>query len=283
MIVALAGGTWIFLAVVVVLFVAIVFGYYTVTGSGISLTPWARDGEAPGAAGVGTVGKDPTVDVRLWGRGTDHRRHVPSQRAAHHVEREVDPELRARLQRWRERLGAVEGRLVADVDPQRDHVRGAPDAAVTIVMYGDLECPACRQAAGQLQRVQRGLDQPLRLVFRHFPVVDGHPNALEAAEASEAAAAQGRFWEFHDEVYGHHEPPDEDGLRRIAHKLRLDMERFEAELRANAHRPRVLEDLDSGMRSGVNGTPTLFVNGTRHDDDFDEATLRAAIQAAVVP
>jgi protein-disulfide isomerase len=121
------------------------------------------------------------------------------------------------------------------------------------------------------------------LVFRHFPVADSHADALEAAEASEAAAAQDRFWDFHDEVYGHHEPPNEDGLRRIAHKLRLDAERFEAELASHAHRPRVLADLDSGMRSGVNGTPTLFVNGTRHDDDFDEATLRAAIQAAVAP
>ncbi len=284
MILALAGGTWIFLAVVVVLFAAIVFGYFTVTGSGISLTPWASDEEAPGAVGVGNaIGKDPTVDVSLWGRGTDHGHHVPSQRAAHHVEREVDPELRARLQSWRDRLGAVEGRLAVDVDPQRDHVRGPSDAAVTIVMYGGFECPASRQAARELQRLQRRAERPVREVFRHFPVADAHPNALAAADASEAAAAQGRFWEFHDEVYGHHEPPTEDGLRHIARKLGLDVERFDDELRSHAHRARVLEDLDSGMRSGVNGTPTLFVNGTRHDDDFDEATLRAAIEAAVAP
>jgi protein-disulfide isomerase len=160
----------------------------------------------------------------------------------------------------------------------RDHVRGAPGADLELVMYGDFECPFCTAAQGIVARVERRLGDRLRFVFRHFPLPEVHPNALAAAQASEAAAAQGAFWEMHDALYaagGRLTVPD---LVRAAGTLGLDADRVAAELASGEHRHRVEEDLASGRASGVTGTPGFFANGVRVDGAFDAGSLVAALR-----
>jgi formate-nitrite transporter family protein len=165
---------------------------------------------------------------------------------------------------------------------ERDHAQGAADARVALVEYGDFECPACGRAYPVLKEVQKALGPNLRFVFRHFPLRASHPHAGAAAEAAEAAAAQGRFWEMHDRLYEHQAALADDGLRRHARKIGLDLERFESEMRLHTHEERVREDIASGAASGIRGTPTLFINGTRYDGPRDRSSLVAALARAAV-
>jgi len=171
-------------------------------------------------------------------------------------------------------------RLVLPVG-ERDHIQGPTDAQVTLVEYGDYECPFCGQAYPIIKAVQGHLGHRLRFVFRNFPLTEMHPHALKAAMAAEAAGAQGQFWPMHDLLYENQDALDERSLARYAESLRLDVERFRAELRAETYASRVHEDFMSGVRSGVNGTPTMFVNGVRHDGPWDAESLTEALTATV--
>jgi len=170
-------------------------------------------------------------------------------------------------------------RLTLPVGP-RDHAQGSVDAPVTLVEYGDYECPHCGRAYPIVKEVQRRLGSKLRFVFRNFPLSESHPHAEHAAEAAEGAAAQGRFWEMHDALFEHQQALDDRHLVGHAAALGLDVSRFETELRGHAHKSRVREDFMSGVRSGVNGTPTFFINGVRFDDSWDPDTLTEALKTA---
>jgi protein-disulfide isomerase len=170
--------------------------------------------------------------------------------------------------------------LTMPVTEDRDHIRGPADAAVTLVQYGDFECPYCGAAYPIIKEVQARMGERLRFVFRNFPITASHPHAEQAAEAAEAAAAQGKFWQMHDLLYeNQHHLRDQD-LRAYAEKLRLDLERFDQEMAEHVHAPRVREDFMSGVRSGVNGTPTFYINGVRHDDSYETETLLVALERA---
>lgn len=161
-----------------------------------------------------------------------------------------------------------------------DHVTGASDGRLELVMYGDFQCPYCAAAQPIVARVQRRLGDELRFGFRHLPIPEIHPDAQAAAEASEAAAAQGRFWEMHDRLYaarGRLEVPEMLGY---AAELELDAERMRTELEVHVHAERVARDAESGGASGVRGTPSFFVNGVLHEDAFDAGSLVDALRAS---
>jgi protein-disulfide isomerase len=162
----------------------------------------------------------------------------------------------------------------------RDHIQGPETARVTLVEYGDYECPYCGQAYPIVKAIQEELGNDLRFVFRNFPLSQMHPHAEHAAETAEAAAAQGKFWEMHDYLYEHQRALDDNHLADYAARIGLDTDRFIREMEAQAYTERVKEDFMSGVRSGVNGTPTFFINGARHDGSFDFRTLLHAIQNA---
>jgi protein-disulfide isomerase len=165
----------------------------------------------------------------------------------------------------------------------RDHAQGAVDAPVTLVEYGDYECPHCGRAYPIVKEVQRRLGSRLRFVFRNFPLSESHPHAQHAAEAAESAGAHGRFWEMHDTLFEHQRALLDRHLVEYATSVGLDPTVFEEELRSHAHKARVREDFMSGIRSGVNGTPTFFINGVRFDDSWDADTLTDALDAATGP
>ncbi len=170
--------------------------------------------------------------------------------------------------------------LTLAVSEERDHVQGPADAAVTLVEYGDYECPYCGAAYPIVKEIQARMGNRLRFAFRNFPITTSHPHAEQAAEAAEAAAAQGRFWELHNHLYENQRRLRDDDLRSYAEALGLDVERFDKELAEHVHAERVHEDFMSGVRSGVNGTPTFFINGVRHDDSYDTETLLGALERA---
>ena len=169
--------------------------------------------------------------------------------------------------------------LAVPVEPRRDHVRGPAEAPVTLVEYGDFQCPYCGQAESVVRELLRDFGD-LRYVWRHLPLADVHPLAQLAAEASEAAAAQGAFWEMYDLLLERQDELAPRDLVRRAEELGLDVERFHEDLRTHAHAGRVAEDVDSADLSGVSGTPTFFVNGRRHHGAYDVASLQAAVRAA---
>jgi protein-disulfide isomerase len=171
-----------------------------------------------------------------------------------------------------------EAALALPISPARDHIRGSVDAPVELVEYGDFECPYCRQAHGIVNAVQQHMGDELMVVFRHFPLTTVHPHAEQAAEAAEAAGAQGRFWAMHDRLFEYQPQLDFPDLLAHAAYLGLDIDRFERELIERVHAPKVREDFMSGVYSGVSGTPTFFINGLRHDGPWDFATLLAALQ-----
>jgi protein-disulfide isomerase len=171
------------------------------------------------------------------------------------------------------------GRLAPQV-AKRDHVQGPADAPVTLVEYGDFECPYCGAAYLIVKKVQEAMGDNLRFVFRHFPLTQIHPRAEGAAEASEAAGAQGQFWEMHDLLYENQRALDPMHLLGYAEDLGLDTQRFVRELEERVHQPRVREDFMSGVRSGVNGTPAFFINGIRYDGSWDVAPLLEALEIA---
>ena len=166
--------------------------------------------------------------------------------------------------------------LTMPVGP-RDHVQGSLDAPLVLVEYGDYECPYCGAAYSEVKLVQERLGDQLAFVFRNFPLASAHPHAVRAAEAAEAAGAQGRFWPMHDRLYEHQQELDDESLWRHAAEVGLDVDRFAADLVEHGHLDRIREDLESGARSGVNGTPTFFVNGVRHTDGWDAPSLLAAL------
>jgi len=163
----------------------------------------------------------------------------------------------------------------------RDHINGPRSAPVTLVEYGDYECSYCGKAYGILKELQARVGEQVRLAFRNFPLTQVHPHAQRAAEAAEAAAAQGRFWPMHDMLYEHQDALEEDDLIAYAAELGLDLDRFQIDLSQGTHLERIREDFMSGVRSGMNGTPTSFVNGRRHDGPWDLQSLTAAVTAAV--
>ena len=169
--------------------------------------------------------------------------------------------------------------LADPVDIDRDHVRGPESALVTLVEYGDLECPYCNQAEPVVRELLTDFGD-LRYVWRHLPLDDVHPHARLAAEATEAADAQGAFWEMHDLLFEHQDALRKSDLVRYAEQLGLDVERFTADLRERRFADRVSSDVDGADLSGVSGTPTFFINGRRHHGAFDIATLSAAVRAA---
>ncbi len=170
--------------------------------------------------------------------------------------------------------------LADDVDPERDHVRGPDDAPVTLVEYGDFECPYCGQAEPVLRDLLASFGDDVRYVWRHLPLNDVHSSAQLAAEAVEAAAAQGKFWEMYDALLAHQDALTPQDISRVAHDLGLDVERFWSEVRRHEHAPRVAEDVASADASGVSGTPTFFINGRRHQGAYDLDTLTASVRAA---
>ena len=170
--------------------------------------------------------------------------------------------------------------LVEDVDPERDHIRGPDDAPVTLVEYGDFECSYCGQAEGVIRQLLSSLGDDVRYVWRHLPLNDVHPSAQLAAEASEAAAAQGKFWEMYDTLLSHQGELTPRDLTRYATELGLDVDRFRDELRRRDYAPRISEDVASADESGVSGTPTFFINGRRHYGVYDIDTLTEEVKAA---
>ena len=169
--------------------------------------------------------------------------------------------------------------LAAPVDPRRDHIRGPEDAPITVVEYGDFACPYCGQAEPVIRMLLAGQGD-VRYVWRHLPLSDVHAQAQLAAQAAEAAAEQGAFWEMHDLLFKHQDALRLGDLVRYAGEIGLDVERFRDDLRRNTGAARVAEDVDSADLSSVSGTPTFFINGRRHYGAYDIATLSAAIQTA---
>jgi Na+/H+ antiporter NhaA len=168
--------------------------------------------------------------------------------------------------------------LIPEVDPERDHVRGPADASVTVVEYGDFECPYC----GRAEPVVRDLltDTDIRYVWRHLPLTDVHPAAQLAAEAAEAAAAQGAFWEMHDLLLAHQDDLRPKDLVKYATQLGLDADRFHDDVMRHVHTGRIAQDVESADLSGVSGTPTFFINDQRHYGAYDIANLKAAVKTA---
>jgi protein-disulfide isomerase/predicted GNAT family acetyltransferase len=163
---------------------------------------------------------------------------------------------------------------------ERDHSQGPANAPVTLVEYGDYQCPYSGRAHPIIKELQRRLGDRLRFVFRNFPLTQIHPHAEHAAEAAEAAAAQGRFWPMYDLLFAQQRALDDAHLAAYARQVGLDTAVFEGAMTAHTYAPRVREDVRSGVQSGVGGTPTFLINDTRHDDSYDLDTLLAAIERA---
>jgi formate-nitrite transporter family protein len=162
----------------------------------------------------------------------------------------------------------------------RDHTKGLDDAPLTLVEYGDYQCPYCGAAYPVVKRLQKELGKNLRFVFRNFPLTQVHPYALIAAETAEAAALQGKFWEMHDLLYEQQALLEPDIIPQWAERLGLDLEKLGNDISHGDVEEHIKEDRQSGIRSGVNGTPTFFVNGTRFDGPPDYGSLLAALESA---
>lgn len=154
-----------------------------------------------------------------------------------------------------------------------DHAQGPEDAPLVLVEYGDYECPHCGSAHPVVKHVQRALADELRFVFRNFPLATVHPHAMNAARAAEAAALQERFWQMHDTLFENQDALDDESLLAYAAALGLDLETFAQDMLSRDVERRILSDLEGGARSGVNGTPTFFINGFRFDGDWSRSLL----------
>jgi protein-disulfide isomerase len=164
----------------------------------------------------------------------------------------------------------------------RDHVIGPADAPVTLVEYGDYECPYCGMAHPIVASIIQQMGDALRFAYRHFPLTRLHPHAEHAAEMAEAAGSQGKFWPMHNLLFQNQHALDDEDLLSYAARLGIPPEWATSALLSHAFAERVREDFMSGVRSGVNGTPTFFINGIRHDGPWDEPTLLEALQAAAM-
>ncbi len=163
-----------------------------------------------------------------------------------------------------------------------DHFAGNPDAAVILVEYGDYECPYCGQAFPVVQALRRQFDDALGFVFRNFPLVDAHPHALMAAAAAEAAGLQERFWPMHDTLFTNQQALEPENLMVYARALGLDLERFVEDANSKRVARKIERDMESGVASGVPGTPTFFVNGRRHTGSFTPESLGEAVEHALL-
>jgi protein-disulfide isomerase len=170
--------------------------------------------------------------------------------------------------------------LSDDVDSRRDHIRGPAEAPVTLLEYGDFECPFCGQAESVVRELLSSFGDELRYVWRHLPLNDVHSSAQLAAEAAESASGQGKFWPFYDALFAHQGTFTAEDLLQYAADLDLDLDRFRDDLRRHVATPRVAEDVASADESGVSGTPTFFINGRRHHGAYDIDTLAGAVRSA---
>ena len=159
-----------------------------------------------------------------------------------------------------------------------DHLRGGADARVTLVEYGDYECPGCGEAYWIVRKLEETLGEQMRFVFRHYAFARLHPNAEIAAQAAEAAGAQGKFWEMHETLFEHPHALGRKDVAGYAEGLSLDMKRFSTELKSEMYLDRVRADFRTGVQNGVYGTPGLFIGGVRHDGNYDYDTLLAAMR-----
>jgi protein-disulfide isomerase len=173
-------------------------------------------------------------------------------------------------------------RLRRVVDPQ-DWAKGPSDAPVTLTEYGDFECPSCGRAFWELKELEEAAGDRVRFVFRHFPLSQMHPHALIAAEAAEAAGAQGHFWEMHQKLFMNQDNLEPPALLRYAADLELDLPSFSRDLQEHRHLAKVRRDFMDGVRSGVNGTPTFFINGERWNGPFTAEALLAGIEGRLGP
>jgi protein-disulfide isomerase len=165
---------------------------------------------------------------------------------------------------------------------ERDHTLGLANAPVTLVEYGDFECPHCGRAYSLVEGIRRFMGDNLRFVYRHFPLAEAHPHAQHAAEASEAAGAEGKFWEMHHMLFENHDALDDGDLMLYASQIGCDVKRVAEELVAGVYTKDVRDDFRGGVRSGVNGTPAFYINGFRHDGGWDYASLVGALRDAAV-
>jgi protein-disulfide isomerase len=168
--------------------------------------------------------------------------------------------------------------VLTTLDEDRDHVQGPADADVTLVEYGDYECPYCGEAYPIIKDIQARMGERLRFVFRNFPISTSHPHAEHAAEAAEAAGSQGRYWQMHDRLYEHQDLLADPDLRAHAEAIGLELDLFHKEMAEHMLAGRVHEDFMSGVRSGVNGTPTFYIVGVRHDDSYQPEVLLEALE-----
>jgi protein-disulfide isomerase len=159
----------------------------------------------------------------------------------------------------------------------RDHIQGPRTASVNLVEYGDYECPYTGQAYPIVKEIQKRLGDKLLFVFRNFPLREIHPHAQHAAEAAEAAAAQGKFWDMHDYLFEHQQALDDNHLLKYAAALGIDTDKFRKEMSGHNYASQIDKSLGEGIASGVEGTPTFFINGVKHNDSWDQETLLAAI------
>lgn len=160
-----------------------------------------------------------------------------------------------------------------------DHVLGPASAAVTVIEYGDFECPYCRTAYPAVKILLKHFQDRVRFVFRHFPIVEMHPRAERAAESAEAAGAQGRFWPMHDLLFENQQHLSDEHLRQYALQARLDMQRYDQDMNSHVHLPSIREQMNIGEEHGARGTPTFFVNGVMEDVSFGMESLYKAIGA----
>ena len=174
----------------------------------------------------------------------------------------------------------TQGKHLVGPVSERDHSQGPATAAVTLVQYGDYECPYTRQSTTIVRAIQQQLGDKLRFVFRNFPLTEIHPHALHAAFAAEAAAVQGKFWQMHDYIFHHQHTLEDSDLEQFAEAVGLDMQQFARDMAERPYISRIEEDLQSGIRSGVRGTPTFFINGVLYRGSWEHEALLAALQAA---
>jgi formate-nitrite transporter family protein len=172
---------------------------------------------------------------------------------------------------------------LADPVTEQDHAIGLPTAPITIVEYGDYECPDCLNAVPIMEEVRKSLGDRLRFVFRHYPLRSVHPHASAAAEVAEAAADQGKFWQMHKALFKHQKELTEIDFSHLALTLGLEIYKFETGRSAEKHHRRILADFEGGARSGVKRTPTLYINGRRYDGPLEAQAIVAAAQQAGAP
>ncbi|WP_088892349.1 DsbA family protein [Leptolyngbya ohadii] len=166
---------------------------------------------------------------------------------------------------------------------QRDHIQGSEAAIVTLVEYGDYQCPHCAEVHKIIGAIQQQLGNSLRFVFRHFPQSELHPDSLHAAEAAEAAGSQGKFWEMHDRLFAAQNALDDGSLVEYAVDLNLEINQFLSEMAGDVHLPRITQDQESGTASGVCSTPALFLNGSRYCGSTNHNRLFEAIDRLITP